>query len=49
MDKEKEKIRIVCYGIGAVGTRIAKFLLTKQGVQIVGAIDIAKDKIGKDL
>lgn len=49
MHKEKEKIRVVCYGVGAVGTRIAKFLLTKQGVQIVGAIDVAKDKIGKDL
>ncbi len=49
MHKEKEKIRVVCYGVGAVGARIAKFLLTKQGVQIVGAIDIAKDKIGKDL
>jgi len=49
MNKEKEKIRVVCYGVGAVGTRIAKFLLTKQGVQVVGAIDVAKDKIGKDL
>ena len=49
MHKEKEKIRVVCYGVGAVGTRIAKFLLTKQGVQIVGAIDVSKDKIGKDL
>ena len=49
MLKEKEMIRVVCYGIGAVGTRIARFLLTKQGVQIVGAIDVAKDKIGKDL
>ncbi len=49
MEKEKQKIRVVCYGVGAVGARIAKFLLTKQGVQIVGAIDIAKDKIGKDL
>jgi len=49
VDKEKEKIRVVCYGVGAVGTRIAKFLLTKQGVQIVGAIDVAKEKIGKDL
>jgi len=44
-----EKIRIVCYGMGAVGTRIAKFLLEKEGVQIAGAIDIAKDKVGKDL
>jgi len=44
-----EKIRVVCFGIGAVGSRIAKFLLEKEGVQIVGAIDIAKDKVGRDL
>ncbi len=43
------KVKIVLYGIGAVGSLIAKFLLEKKGVEIVGAIDIAKDKIGKDL
>jgi len=49
MEKEKEKIRVVCYGVGAVGTRIAKLLLGKDGIQIVGAIDVAQDKVGKDL
>ena len=44
-----EKVKIVLYGIGAVGSMIAKFLLQKEGVKIVGAIDIAKDKVGKDL
>lgn len=44
-----EKIRVVLYGIGAIGSRIARFLLEKEGVEIVGAIDIAKDKVGKDL
>ncbi len=44
-----EKIRVVLYGVGAIGSRIAKFLLEKEGVKIVGAIDIAKDKVGKDL
>jgi len=43
------KIRIALYGVGAVGSLIAKFLLEKEGVEIAGAIDIAKDKIGKDL
>lgn len=43
------KIKVVLYGVGAVGSLIAKFLLEKDGVEIVGAIDIAKDKIGKDL
>jgi len=44
-----QKIRVVCYGLGAVGSRIAKFLLEKEGIEIVGAIDIAKEKVGKDL
>ena len=43
------KLRVVLYGVGAVGSLIAKFLLEKEGVEIVGAVDIAKDKVGKDL
>ncbi|MEM3703383.1 MAG: hypothetical protein QXX79_03030 [Candidatus Bathyarchaeia archaeon] len=43
------EIRVVLYGVGAVGGLIAKFLLEKEGVEIVGAIDVAKDKVGKDL
>jgi hypothetical protein len=42
-------IRVVLFGVGAVGGLIAKFLLEKDGVEIVGAIDIAKDKVGRDL
>lgn len=44
-----ENVKIVLYGVGAMGTRIAKFLLKKKGVEIVGAIDVAKEKVGKDL
>jgi 4-hydroxy-tetrahydrodipicolinate reductase len=44
-----EKIKVVSYGMGAVGGFIAKFLLEKEGVEIVGAVDVAKDKVGKDL
>jgi len=44
-----QKIKVVLYGVGAIGSKIAKFLLGKEGVEIVGAIDIAKDKVGKDL
>jgi 4-hydroxy-tetrahydrodipicolinate reductase len=43
------KLRVVLYGVGAVGSLIAKFLLEKEGVEIIGAVDIAKDKVGKDL
>lgn len=44
-----EKVRVILYGVGAVGSLIAKFLLEKEWVEIVGAVDLAKDKIGKDL
>jgi 4-hydroxy-tetrahydrodipicolinate reductase len=44
-----KKVKIVLYGVGAVGTLIAKFLLEKEGVEILGAVDTAKDKRGKDL
>ncbi|MEA2090467.1 MAG: Gfo/Idh/MocA family oxidoreductase [Thermoproteota archaeon] len=44
-----EKLRVVLFGVGAMGSRIAQFLLEKKGVQVVGAIDIAKQKVGKDL
>jgi 4-hydroxy-tetrahydrodipicolinate reductase len=44
-----EKLRFVLYGVGAIGSQIAKFLLEKEGVEIVGAIDVAKEKVGKDL
>ena len=40
---------MVCYGIGAVGSRIAKFMLEKEGLLIVGAIDADRNKVGKDL
>jgi len=43
------KVKVALYGIGEVGSRIARHLLEKEGIEIVGAIDLAKDKIGKDL
>jgi 4-hydroxy-tetrahydrodipicolinate reductase len=43
------KVRVVLYGVGAVGSLIAKFLLEKEGLEIVGAVYIAKGKVGKDL
>lgn len=43
------KIKAVCYGVGAVGSLIADFLLQKEGIEIVGAIDVAREKVGKDL
>ena len=40
---------VVQYGIGPIGAEIARLLLTKPWVSVVGAVDIDPDKIGKDL
>ena len=43
------RVKILLYGVGEVGSRIAKHLLEKEGIEIVGVIDMARDKVGKDL
>jgi len=42
-------MKAVLYGVGAVGSLIAKFILQKEGIEIVGAIDVAKEKVNRDL
>ena len=42
-------VKIVSYGIGVIGQRLARHLLTKEGIEIVGAIDINPAIVGKDL
>jgi len=44
-----EKIKTVLYGVGAVGGMIARSLLQREGVEVVGVIDTAEDKVGRDL
>jgi 4-hydroxy-tetrahydrodipicolinate reductase len=43
------EIRLVIFGIGPIGERIAKVVLEKKWIRIVGVVDIAKDKVGRDL
>lgn len=43
------KVKVVLYGVGAVGSLMAKFLLQKDGIEVVGAVDVAKEKVGWDL
>jgi len=44
-----DDVRVAIYGVGAIGMGIAKFILRKTGIEIVGAIDISPEKVGKDL
>ena len=42
-------IRVVLYGLGSIGALIARHVMRRKGVEIVGAVDVAPDKVGKDL
>ena len=44
-----KNVRVVSYGIGVIGKRLVTHLLTKEGIEIVGAIDINPAIVGKDL
>ncbi len=42
-------IRVVCYGLGPIGIGIARLALARAGVEVVGAIDLDPQKVGRDL
>lgn len=43
------KVRVALWGLGAMGSGIARVLLERKGVEIVGACDMAPHKVGKSL
>lgn len=44
-----KRVKAILYGVGAIGSEVAKYALTKEWLQIVGAIDYDSSKVGKDL
>lgn len=44
-----EKIRVVLYGCGVMGRRIAQALLAKKSFEIVGAVDVNPEIVGRDV
>jgi 4-hydroxy-tetrahydrodipicolinate reductase len=46
---ERRKIRVIHYGLGPIGLAAARLVLKKADMEIVGAVDIDKEKVGKDL
>ncbi|MEP7200561.1 MAG: dihydrodipicolinate reductase, partial [Chloroflexota bacterium] len=41
-------IRVIHYGLGPIGVGVAKMIAKRHDMQIVGAIDIDPNKVGKD-
>jgi len=44
-----KKAKAILYGIGAIGSEVAKYALEKEWLQIVGAVDTDSSKTGRDL
>jgi len=44
-----ENIKVIIWGFGAMGSGMAKMLLNKKGVEIVGVCDRAEERLGKDM
>jgi hypothetical protein len=42
-----ENVKVVNYGIGVIGQKLVTHLLEKEGVEIVGAIDINPKIVGR--
>lgn len=43
------KARVINWGLGAMGQGMARLILSKQGMELVGAIEVDPNKIGKDV
>ncbi|MBN2255128.1 MAG: dihydrodipicolinate reductase [Deltaproteobacteria bacterium] len=44
-----QTINVIHYGLGPIGLETAKLVLSKKNLKIVGAVDISKEKAGRDL
>lgn len=42
-------IRVLMYGLGPIGASVARQIASRKGFQIVGAVDIDRNKVGRDL
>jgi 4-hydroxy-tetrahydrodipicolinate reductase len=42
-------IRVLMYGLGPIGAAVARQVASRKGLQIVGAVDIDRNKVGLDL
>ncbi len=45
----RRPLRVIQYGLGAIGQATARLILQKSSVQLVGAIDVDPAKVGRDL
>ena len=49
MNGNQRRIRVAQWGLGAMGQGVARLILAKDGLELVGALDINPDLAGKDV
>jgi hypothetical protein len=47
--KMSDRIRVIQYGLGPIGCAMARHVLERSGVELVGGVDVDPNKVGKDL
>ena len=45
----RENVKVVIWGFGAMGGGMAKALLKRKGIEIVGVCDMHPERVGKDM
>jgi len=44
-----DKIRVIQYGLGPIGSAVARHVMERTGLELVGGVDIDPVKVGKDV
>jgi 4-hydroxy-tetrahydrodipicolinate reductase len=44
-----DTIRVIQYGLGTIGSAVARQVVERPGLELVGGVDIDSDKVGKDI
>jgi len=45
----ENEVKVILFGLGPIGKMIAKEVLEKKGLKVIGAVDVLKDIVGRDL
>ncbi len=44
-----DKIRVIQYGLGPIGSAVARHVVERKGVELVGGVDVDPEKLGRDV
>lgn len=47
--RHTDKVRVILYGLGSIGSEVARAALKQEGLQVVGAVDKDRAKVGADV